>query len=361
MAKLQLSFACGLYDRMQPLYTGEVRPDGIDLNFIAIDQPRPIFDRMSGGQEFDVAEYSSSEFTQRFANRECPFVAIPVFPSIAFRLGFIAVNRRSGIKKPKDLEGKSLDDVDDSEFAEVVRQRNAAARARAPLAGGAETGAGPIHWFENYDAKNSRAWLLVDPKDGRIPPPTPESQKRAADRAAARAGHGAGDSYEYHSLYDQCITRGLPGSMMPAIYGNSYEIHQGQGFVAIRYEMIHETRIIPLDGRAHVSSKIPTYMGDARGHFEGNTLVVETTNFRDPNRGASEKLRLIEHFKPVAANKVEWAVTYDDQSTWARPWTYAMNLTKDPTQAPFEYACHEGNYGLANMLSASRADEKAGK
>jgi 4,5-dihydroxyphthalate decarboxylase len=108
MAKLQLSFACGLYDRMQPLYTGEVKPDGIDLNFIAIDQPRPIFDRMSGGQEFDVAEYSLSEFTQRFTRNECPFVAIPVFPSIAFRMGFIAINKKSGIKTPKDLEGKRI-------------------------------------------------------------------------------------------------------------------------------------------------------------------------------------------------------------------------------------------------------------
>src|ERR1700722_9431087 len=108
MPKLQLSFACALYDRMLALYTGEVKPDGIDLNFIAIDQPRPIFDRMSGGAEFDVAEYSSSEFVQRFANKECPFVAIPVFPSIAFRMGFIAINRKSGIKKPKDLEGKRV-------------------------------------------------------------------------------------------------------------------------------------------------------------------------------------------------------------------------------------------------------------
>lgn len=108
MPRLQLSFACALYDRMLPLYTGEVRPDGIDLNFIAIDQPRPIFDRMSGGEEFDVAEYSSSEFIQRFANRQCPFVAIPVFPSIAFRLGFIAVNRKAGITKPKDLAGKRI-------------------------------------------------------------------------------------------------------------------------------------------------------------------------------------------------------------------------------------------------------------
>ena len=108
MAKLQLSFACGLYDRMQPLYTGEVKPDGIDLNFIAIDQPRPIFDRMAGGEEFDVAEFSSSEFVQRFANKRCPFVAVPVFPSRAFRHGFIAVHRKAGIKTPKDLEGKRV-------------------------------------------------------------------------------------------------------------------------------------------------------------------------------------------------------------------------------------------------------------
>src|SRR4030095_16103049 len=108
MAKLQLTFACGLYDRMQPLYTGDVKVDGIDLNFIAIDQPRPIFDRMAGGEEFDVAEFSSSEFVQRFANKQCPFVAIPVFPSRAFRHGFIAVHRKAGVKTPKDFEGKRV-------------------------------------------------------------------------------------------------------------------------------------------------------------------------------------------------------------------------------------------------------------
>ena len=108
MAKLQLTFASALYDRMQPIYTGEVEPEGIDLNFIRIEQPRPIFDRMSGGQEFDVAEYSSSEYVQRYASKQCPFVAIPVFPSRCFRHSFIGINRKSGIKKPKDLEGKRI-------------------------------------------------------------------------------------------------------------------------------------------------------------------------------------------------------------------------------------------------------------
>ena len=151
--------------------------------------------------------------------------------------------------------------------------------------------------------------------------------------------------------------------MTPAIYGNSYQIHQGPGSVAIRYEMIHETRLIPLDGRPHVGQTLKTYMGDARGHFEGTTLVVETTNFdaRTAYRGASERLRLVERFKPVAPDKVEWSVTSDDAATWTRPWTFAMYLTKDPTQSPFEYACHEGNYGLHNILSAARAEESGRK
>ena len=273
------------------------------------------------------------------------------------------------MEKPSQFEGKTLDDVDDSEFAEVVRERNAAASTRAVGIGGAETGAGPIHWYEHYDAKNSRPWLVVDPKDGKIPPTTPEAQKRAADRAARRAGRGPADSYEDRSLYDQCITRGLPGSMMPAIYGNSYQIHQGQGFVAIRYEMIHETRIIPLDSRPHVGPGIRTYMGDARGHFEGTTLVVETTNFNgknasdlagygSPDRGASPNLRIVERFKPVGPGTIEWSVSLEDAATWARPWTFAMNLTKDEGQPVFEYACHEGNYGLTGILSAARAAEK---
>ena len=191
------------------------------------------------------------------------------------------------IEKPSQFEGKKLEDVDDSEFAEIVRARNEASVARAPGIGGAETGAGPVHWFEHYDAKNSRPWLVVDPADGRIPPTTPEAQKRAADRVAARAGRGPADSYEDRSLYDQCITRGIPGSMMPAIYGNSYQIHQGPGFVAIRYEMIHETRMIPLDGRAHVGPSITSYMGDARGHLEGQHAGRRDDQFHGKSRTAA--------------------------------------------------------------------------
>jgi hypothetical protein len=269
----------------------------------------------------------------------------------------------SGIpmEKPDNLSAKAPDDVEDSEFADIVRERNKQTAARAPQAGGI-TGAGPTHWYENYDAKNSRLWLIVDPS-GKIPPETEDAKKRGAARAAerARSGRGEADSWTDRSLYDRCISLSVPGSMTPKIYGNSYEIVQSPDVVVIRYEMIHEARIIPLDGRPQVASSIKQYMGDARGRWEGNTLVVETTNFHPAvnNRGATESLRLIERFTAVSPNRVEWSVTYDDAKTWTRPWTWAMQLTKDESQAIFEYGCHEGNYGLRNILSAARAEEKA--
>jgi hypothetical protein len=269
----------------------------------------------------------------------------------------------SGIpfERPSQFAGKTAADVDDEELRELIAERAKAAVERAPGIGGADTGAGPTHWYENYGAKNSRAWLVVDPADGAIPPTTAEATARNAERARLRGVRGPADSYEDRSLYDQCITRGIPGSMMPAIYGNSYEIIQSPGWVAIRYEMVHETRLIPLDSRPHVRSGIRTYMGDARGHFEGNTLVIETTNFKPATayRGASEQLKLIERFTPMGPKTVQWSVTADDSHTWARPWTFSMNLTKDPTQAIFEYACHEGNYGLRDILSGARADDRA--
>jgi len=149
--------------------------------------------------------------------------------------------------------------------------------------------------------------------------------------------------------------------MMPAIYGNSYQIVQSPGYVAIRYEMVHETRVIPLDSRPHAGSQIRSYMGDARGHWEGDTLVVETTNFREESayRGANAAtLRLVERFARVAPDKVRWAVTVDDPETWTMPWTFAMPLTQDASQPVLEYGCHEGNLGLRNILKAARAEEK---
>ena len=280
-------------------------------------------------------------------------------PDIA---GVYTNSDESGIpfEKPTEFEGRNLADVSPDELANLVKQRQEAAIERAPTLSEFPGATSPMHWFENYGAVNSRAWLVSDPPDGKVPPVTPEGQARATARAVARSAHGPADSWEDRSYYDRCITRGLPGSMMPAIYGNSYQIHQGPGYVAIHYEMVNETRIIPLDSRPHVSGRIREYMGDARGHWEGATLVVETTNFTDktPYRGSSDQLKMIERFKSVGPDTVEWSVTFDDPHTWARPWTFGMNLTKvDDSQRPFEYACHEGNYGMKNILTAARAEE----
>ena len=270
-------------------------------------------------------------------------------------------------ERPGNLSSQQLEDIDDSELAELSKARDQGRLEQARGIGGRDTGAGPVHWYEHYGARNSRAWMVTDPADGRIPQQTPEALKRiAAGRAGGARGGGFGeggraDSYTDRSFYDRCITRGFPGSMMPAIYGNAYHISQAPGQVAIRYEMIHETRIIRLDSSPR--SGLRSHMGDARGRWEGNTLVVETTNF-DPRtiyRNGSPKMKLVERFVPTARDRIEWSMTVDDPETWTRPWTFAMRLTADPEQPLIEYACHEGNYAMRNILSAARAEEAAKK
>jgi hypothetical protein len=264
------------------------------------------------------------------------------------------------LERPEIFEGRKLEDIKGEEL--LALKRDAQKRT-------VENFQGPLHapdgwWQPDLNmVKGSQAWLVVDPPNGKIPPLTPEATQRAAARAAARrsSGRGPADSYEDRSLYDRCITRGLPGSMMPAIYGNTYTIVQGRGFVTIIYEMIHETRVIPLDARPHTPSTVRSYMGDARGHWDGDTLVVETTNFREDGiyRNANpETLRLVEHFTRTAPNVVKWSVTVDDPSTWTKPWTFSMPLTKEDGGPVLEYACHEGNLGLMNILSAARAEER---
>ena len=278
--------------------------------------------------------------------------------------GIYSNSDESGIpfERPAQFAGRSLQDVTEQEL-EALRIQRRQSTANSSVAEDRPVDR-EVFW-ENLNAVNSRAWLVVDPPDGRIPPTTPEAQQRAAARAEARkkSGRGPADAPEDRSLYDRCISRGLPGSMMPAIYGSSYEIVQAPDTVAIVYEMVHETRVIPLDGRGHTPKAIRSYMGDARGRWDGNTLVVETTNMKDQiayRNANGDTLRLIERFTPRGPHTLEWSVTVDDPSTWTRSWTFAMNLTKkDGSQRPFEYACHEGNYGLANILSAARAEERA--
>jgi len=274
-------------------------------------------------------------------------------------------------ERPAEFAGKRIDEITPEELAKATEVRNQRKVERAPLLGGETgTGAGPTHWFEDYNAKNSRPWMVTDPPDGRIPPTTDEARQRAAAVLAKRKpgsdGYNVGpfEGPEDLTLYVRCISRGYPGSMMPAIYGNSYRIVQGQGWVGITYEMVHETRLIPLDGatsRPHASKRLQFDMGDARGHWEGDTLVVETTNFRERTafRGASTSLKITERFKPTGPKTIEWSATLDDSRTWERPWTFAMTLTHDENQPVYEYGCHEGNHGLRDILSAERAADAA--
>jgi hypothetical protein len=268
-------------------------------------------------------------------------------------------------ERPKEFEGRRIGDVKPDELAAAVKRRQADTLERAKFFGGDPEGkiGNSAEFRDIYEiTKGSRPWFVTDPPDGLIPPLVPEARARiAAQPRTGSFGSGPFNSHLDFSLWERCITRGLPGSMLPGQYGNSYEIVQAPGLVAIRYEMIHETRVIPLDARAHTSAALRMDMGDGRGRWEGDTLVVETTNFkgRSAYRNASpDTLRLVEKFTRTSANRIEWSVTVDDPSTWTRPWTFAIPLTGTDAEPVFEYACHEGNQAIGNILSAARATER---
>jgi len=210
-------------------------------------------------------------------------------------------------------------------------------------------------------ALNLRSSLIVDPRDGKLPPMTAEGQKRAAERAEARRRMGGPyDAAENQPLSVRCIIMDRIGPpMLAGAYNNNYQIVQVPGYVMILVEMIHDVRIIPLDGRPHLPQQVRQWTGSYRGHFEGETLIVETTNFngKNPFQGSSENMRLVERFTRVDEDTVRYQFTVDDPGTWTRPWSAEMPMKK--TIGPiFEHACHEGNYSLYNILAGARADEK---
>src|SRR5262252_8960921 len=219
-------------------------------------------------------------------------------------------------EKPAEFDGRTLADIKTAELADIIKKRQQRAIDNAPFLSGDPTGtiAGPMEFRDIYEvSKASRPWFVTDPPDGKIPPMVPEAQKRIAalPRGGSSFSNGVYDNYDSLGLYDRCITRGYPNSMLPAIYGDSYQIIQSAGFVAIRIEMIHETRIIPLGGQPHASKGLALDMGDARGHWEGNTLVVETTNFRGRSiyrNGNPSTFKLIERFTPTSKTSLEWSV-----------------------------------------------------
>jgi hypothetical protein len=231
----------------------------------------------------------------------------------------------------------------------------------------ARVGVGPPgHWGERARRPCRQTSLVADPANGRIPELTAEAKAR-------RIPEGAGNnnpmpaSWEDFSYYIRCITRGVTGSIFPVIYGNGAQIVQAPGFVTILHEMVHEARVIPLDGRPHAGPNIRSYMGDSRGHWEGSTLVIETTNFLGNRTGVglngggtptSDALKLTERYTRTDPNTVQYEVTIDDPKTYARPWKVMFPITEESGYQNFEYACHEGNYAMFDSLSGARAVEK---
>ena len=259
-----------------------------------------------------------------------------------------------------------LTDEDLAARARAAEERRAAAAAAAVASGNRPAPVGPPdHWGESASQPVRQTSFVVDPPDGRIPTVTSDAQRRAAGRDRGSFGTGPFERPEDLTNFDRCISRGVVGSLLPRPYGNGLDIVQAPGVVAISHEMIHEPRIIRLTDGSPVSQRIRQYMGDARGRWEGDTLVVVTTNFTDKTSIGfngnglrhSAAMRLTERFTRVDADTIQWDVTIEDPETYTTPFTIATPIRRQNDYQVFEYACHEGNYGIRNILSGARADE----
>jgi hypothetical protein len=231
------------------------------------------------------------------------------------------------------------------------------------------------HWMDSRRLKitaDKRTSLIVDPPDGRIPPAvplSPERQQVRAARAAANARFNAGlpETYRDMSLPVRCIIRTDSPPYLPTIYNNDFQIFQSPGYVVIAPEMIHSARVIPLDGRPHIGKNLKQWLGDSRGHWEGPTLVVETTNFRtDPGvifqDAHPDTYKITERFTRVDAETINYEFTIEDPQTWTRPWTAVIPWNRiDPKEQMYEYACHEDNYDLVHFLTGARDRERKGE
>ena len=266
-------------------------------------------------------------------------------------------------ERPAALLGKAF--LNEAEAQAFERQAATRREEDGPPSAG-DVGSYNQFWFDSGErvVSTRRTSLVIDPPDGRVP--LRAEAEAARDYAIAHEG----DSYEFMSVWNRCITRGVPGGMFPAGYNNAYEIVQSRGYVVIHYEMIHEARIIPLDGRPHLPAQVRLWNGDPRGHWDGSTLVVDTTNYN--NKGwiatqaaagrikgipQTESLHVVERFTPVDANTIDYQATIDDPKMFTRPWTVSVPLHRNPAYRLYEYACHEGNRAVEGVLRGARAEE----
>jgi hypothetical protein len=265
------------------------------------------------------------------------------------------------LERPEELAGKNLTPEEIARYEkQAIETRNADRR----VAVGTDADVSKAYnqfWYESKRLIGTRTSLIVDPPEGRIPALTPEGKARLA-RAIPIFGFQDSRmlaSWLDRGLWERCITRGLPQVMLPAQYNENYQIFQTRDYVVVHAEMIHDARIIPLDGRPHLSQSLRQWLGDSRGHWEGDTLVVDTRNFTGKTdfNGAGENLHLVERFRRADEKTLEYQVTIDDPTTFTRQWTIAFPARKNPEKM-YEYACHEGNYAMANVLSGMRAKER---
>ena len=275
------------------------------------------------------------------------------------------------LERPADLAGKTvLTEKEAAEYEQRSLQVNNRDRRDGAGTDADVSRAYNEFWYDRGTQviKSHRTSLIVDPPDGRIPPLTADGQAKMAARAEYKRLHPA-DGPEDRGLSERCLnwtTAGPP--MLPGAYNNSYQIVQTPDTVVIFNEMIHDARIVPLDGRPHVPADIHLWLGDSRGHWEGDTLVIDTTNLRDKagiNGGlellhSTASMHLTERFKRVDADTLLYEFTVDDPSMYTKPWTAQIPSVRANTPV-FEYACHEGNYGMTGILSSARAEEKAAK
>ena len=275
------------------------------------------------------------------------------------------------LERPRELGDKAFFTAEE---AAAVERRGADLRDRDNAPGRRQTAAGGslgrgynFFWFDRRDhiVPTRRTSMVASPANGRVPT-RPSAEARAARLVADRSA-----SHENMSPYSRCITRGMPGSMLPNSYNTGNHIFQIPGYVIIVHEMVREPRIIPLDGRPHVDARIRQWMGDARGRWEGETLVVETTRFTEkgwiaPNQNAgrmhgvpvSRSLTLVERFTRVAEDALDWQVRIEDPEVYTEPWTLELPLARDMSYTLYEYACHEGNRAVGNILGSARALER---
>jgi len=270
------------------------------------------------------------------------------------------------LERPKELEGREFLTAAEAAELERVAVENATDEARPEETARDVSSAYNDFWWDRPTkvVSTHRTSLIIDPPDGRMPPLTADAAAAAKmesatphNRSLGSGGRGT-DSWLDRSLWERCLTQGS-SRLAAGAYNPHIQIFQAEDTVAIVHEQIHEARIIPLDGRPHLHDGTRQWLGDARGRWEGDTLVIETTNFSDRTnfRGSSDGLKMIERLSRTDEDTLNYEVTFEDPTTWTRPWTIQLPMPKGQGMM-YEYACHEGNYGMFGILQGARADDK---